>query len=241
MIQQVRNRPRKLPRQARSRATFEAIVQAGEQVLCRDGFESLRMNAVAERAGVSAGSLYQYFPNKESIVELIVERKLTKIHRLVVATLAQNWNAPVVHSMNAVLSVAIGHMRSELPSWRELAKADACEWDSPVLRSTLGSFPRLFARCARRRPHGLHLRADRTRDAFYVLTRVVWETCRQTLVLEPDTFDRAHFLEELGLLARTMLLRGTFESQGPKKFSAASAWSAVREASLGFRPVAQMA
>ncbi len=199
------------------------------------------MNAVAERAGVSAGSLYQYFPNKESLVELIAERKMATLHRVVVQTLADQRRAPAVHSMRAVLRVAIAQMRSELPSWRELAKGDVFLWDSPVLRSSLGPLPGLFARCARRRPHGLRLQAEKTRDAFTVLTRVVWETCRETLLCDPDGLCEAQFLDELELLARTMMLRGTFDSKGPQSFSAASAWSSVRQAASGFRVTAQPA
>jgi AcrR family transcriptional regulator len=60
--------PRKRPRQARARATYTAIVDACAQLLAVSPYDSLTTNGVAERAGVSIGTLYEYFPNRESIV-----------------------------------------------------------------------------------------------------------------------------------------------------------------------------
>lgn len=66
--------PRKRPRQERSRALVEAILDAAARLLVRDGYEGTTTNRIAEIAGVSVGSLYQYFPNKESIVRALLER-----------------------------------------------------------------------------------------------------------------------------------------------------------------------
>lgn len=60
--------PRRKPRQSRSRATVDAILQATAQVLVRDGYQKATTNRIAERAGVSVGTLYQYFPNKDALV-----------------------------------------------------------------------------------------------------------------------------------------------------------------------------
>ena len=60
--------PRKRPKQARSARLVEAILQAAVRVLERDGAAGFTTVRVAERAGVSVGSLYQYFPNKQSIL-----------------------------------------------------------------------------------------------------------------------------------------------------------------------------
>ena len=65
---------RKQPRQERGRATVEAILQAATYILVRSGWDALTTNAVAERAGVNISSLYQYFPNKESIVSELRRR-----------------------------------------------------------------------------------------------------------------------------------------------------------------------
>lgn len=76
---------RKGPRQARSRATVEAIVEAGARILSESGWAGFTTNKVAETAGVSIGSLYQYFPDKISLVEAIrrrhVENSLAAVRR----------------------------------------------------------------------------------------------------------------------------------------------------------------
>jgi len=60
--------PRKTPRQDRSRATVDALLEATADILIRRGYGTLTTNRIAERAGVNIASLYQYFPNKEAIV-----------------------------------------------------------------------------------------------------------------------------------------------------------------------------
>jgi len=62
---------RKAPRQARSKATVEAIVQAGARILGDQGWAGFTTNKVAEKAGVSIGSLYQYFPDKLALIEAV--------------------------------------------------------------------------------------------------------------------------------------------------------------------------
>lgn len=66
--------PRKTPAQQRSRATVEVLLDATARVLVRDGFDHASTNRIAECAGVSIGSLYQYFPNKAALVAALVAR-----------------------------------------------------------------------------------------------------------------------------------------------------------------------
>ena len=70
--------PRKLPKQARSGATVEAILEAAAQIFERHGYAAGTTNRIAERAGVSIGSLYQYFPNKDAILVALVHQHLAE-------------------------------------------------------------------------------------------------------------------------------------------------------------------
>jgi len=67
-------KPRKAPRQARSKATVDVILEATARVLVRDGYALASTNRIAEAAGVSIGSLYQYFPSKQALVTALRRR-----------------------------------------------------------------------------------------------------------------------------------------------------------------------
>ena len=69
------HQPRKQARQERSRATQTAIIEATARLLESQGRDGLTTNAIADRAGVSVGSLYQYFPNKEAILATLIREK----------------------------------------------------------------------------------------------------------------------------------------------------------------------
>ena len=69
-------KPRKTPLQARSKATVEAILGAASQVLKRKGYAAATTDRIAERAGVSVGSLYQYFPNKDALLVALAEQHI---------------------------------------------------------------------------------------------------------------------------------------------------------------------
>ena len=71
--------PRKRPRQRRSRATVDAIVEAAAQVFADVGYAGGSTNRVAEKAGVAIGSLYEYFPNKAAILVAVAERHLDRM------------------------------------------------------------------------------------------------------------------------------------------------------------------
>jgi AcrR family transcriptional regulator len=71
------NSIRKMPKQQRSKSIFEAILGATARVLTTTGFDKSTTNRIAEIAGISIGSLYQYFPNKEALVGALLERQVS--------------------------------------------------------------------------------------------------------------------------------------------------------------------
>ena len=75
--------PRKSPVQARSTASVDAILKATVQVLLRVGKDRLTTTRVAERAGVSVGTLYQYFPNKRALLQAALKRHLEEVAEVV--------------------------------------------------------------------------------------------------------------------------------------------------------------
>jgi AcrR family transcriptional regulator len=71
--------PRKTPVQARSTASVEAILQATVQILLKEGKLKLTTTRVAHRAGVSVGTLYQYFPNKSALLQALLKAHLDSV------------------------------------------------------------------------------------------------------------------------------------------------------------------
>jgi len=69
---------RRIPRQIRAEETVSAILEAAAQVLEAGGLEGFTTNAVAERAGVSIGTLYQYFADKQALLRALAEREIRR-------------------------------------------------------------------------------------------------------------------------------------------------------------------
>lgn len=81
--------PRKQPSQERARETVAAILTAAAEVFATRGYAGTTTNRIARRAGVSIGSLYQYFPNKDALLAGLMERHLAQVHSVVERSTAE--------------------------------------------------------------------------------------------------------------------------------------------------------
>jgi AcrR family transcriptional regulator len=79
---------RREPKQQRSRQTVEAVLEAVRRVLRRHGAEAITTNRIAEAAGVSIGSLYQYFPDKQAIFAALHDRHVKGVRQVIERTMA---------------------------------------------------------------------------------------------------------------------------------------------------------
>lgn len=113
-IQKTKPSMRKRPMQARSKATVGAIVEAATRILSEQGWAGFTTNKVAEAAGVSIGSYYQYFPDKHSLIEAILDRHFDDCRMAIKQALEGEKNLPQfveelidgiisIHSINAGL------------------------------------------------------------------------------------------------------------------------------------------
>ena len=98
---------RKTPVQARSAVTVEAIFEAAVQVLLKEGTERLTTTRVAERAGVSIGTLYQYFPNKQSLLYAVLELHLLEVLASLEQACAQLHHQPLARMADAVVQAFV--------------------------------------------------------------------------------------------------------------------------------------
>ena len=102
--------PRKSPVQARSAASVDAILQATIQVLLSIGKERLTTTRVASRAGVSVGTLYQYFPNKSALLQAALKRHLAEMADTVEAA-CKAQNGATLQDMGTALIAAFLHAK----------------------------------------------------------------------------------------------------------------------------------
>lgn len=114
--------PRKHASQERSRATVDALVEATARLLVRVGFDKASTNRIAEEAGVSVGSLYQYYPGKEALVAAVIDRHNRDLMQVVRAALAGVASLPIENAVRKLVAVAIDAHRIEPRLHRVLAE-----------------------------------------------------------------------------------------------------------------------
>src|SRR4051812_23296526 len=89
---------RRLPKQRRSQATADAIVEAAARVFAEHGLEKSTTARIAEVAGVSVGSMYQYFPSKDALITALFERE-SNVQHAKLLTLAAEMGIDDVHAL----------------------------------------------------------------------------------------------------------------------------------------------
>src|SRR5262245_32921689 len=99
--------PRKLPRQERSRATVEALLEATADILVRHGYVKLTTNRIAERAGVNIASLYQYFPGKHAIVAELRRRHGAEQHAALRKVLVERRGQGLESTVRVLVSMGV--------------------------------------------------------------------------------------------------------------------------------------
>jgi AcrR family transcriptional regulator len=194
---------RKKPAQARSEQTVDTIIEATAQVLEREGEAALTTNRLAERAGFSIGTLYQYFPNKDSILRLLADRERERVERAVAAAVRDPDAAGLEPVMRAIIEIAIGSFGNRVQLRRFLLlrffKSDLVA----SVGQTIDTIGRLIAEAVARHG-GLEMRPlDGARA--YVLTRAITGTIRGAVLENSPLLHSAEFKEEMVRLALAYL------------------------------------
>ena len=79
MVKKVRKPARRRAKQERAHATLAVVLEAAAQVLQREGYARATTNRIAEVAGVSVGTIYQYFPNKDAIFDAVIRQEIAQL------------------------------------------------------------------------------------------------------------------------------------------------------------------
>lgn len=101
--------PRKKPSQSRSQATVDVILDAAARIFVETGFDAATTNAIAERAGVSIGSLYQYFPNKLALLAALKERHIVEILGAMRSVIEGARDRSLDEGLGAIIEGCVGH------------------------------------------------------------------------------------------------------------------------------------
>jgi AcrR family transcriptional regulator len=110
MPTQSANRPRRKAKQERSRKTVQALLEAAARVLKQHGYAAATTNRIAETAGASVGTLYEYFPNKEAIYEALIQQEIEGIGAAI-QSVDIDPDAPLRDTLARVLGLGMTAMR----------------------------------------------------------------------------------------------------------------------------------
>ena len=188
--------PRKLPRQARAQASFDALVEACARLLPRLGYAGTTTNHIAERAGVSIASLYEYFPGKDAIVAQVAERLVDRVLRQLARAAPRVLEAPE----DEAVRVWIGLIHETVA--RERALFVVFTYQVPYtnrLDAVQAVSSRLieFSRQVRDRAGGL-VRQEVSPATLHLIVNLVSSTIMQLVLDPPADATRDELLDELG-------------------------------------------
>lgn len=152
MTQQPITAPRRVPKQVRSRRMVARILKAAARIFAEEGYAPATTNRIAERAEVSVGSLYQFFPNKAALLLALRHDWMERVHLAMGAALAPEPRRPLDHILNAVVQAFEDLDRAEPGLLRVLMTCDPPECrmhadpaHEGVLRAITGQVEALLA------------------------------------------------------------------------------------------------
>jgi AcrR family transcriptional regulator len=185
---------RKIPRQPRAQASVDFVLDAAAQVLETTGEAGFNTNAVAERAGVSIGTVYRYFPDKTSILRALAQRETEAHRRAVMAIVADG--SPGVARDRAMIRAFVGAFAGRNQARRIAVSALLADADHAELAAKFAAVESDW-RDARGRPL--------TRVQAFVLGRAVQGAMRAAVLEGADFIQTQEFEDELVRLGRAYL------------------------------------
>ena len=205
--------PRRRPGQVRSRITVDAILEAAAQVLATTSADGLTMTGVANRAGVSPGSLYQYFDDKPSLFGGLLEAHLAREADALARAFAASADLPLDRAVEAVVRAYVGvHARDPALSRALLDVADRVGWSDGVEavdRQTAGALGDLVA------SRGAERAGGDPGAAAGMAALALRASVRHALAERPEAVATEGFADELVRLLQAYLCRPAAPSEAP--------------------------
>lgn len=204
MAQVLDLQPRRLPRQARSRATVDAILEACARLLREEGPEGVTTRRLARRAGVGIGSLYEYFPNREAVLAALVQRRLGALVAEVRDALAEALVREPDEATGFLLRRIVAAVAADRDLFRMLLREAPYLLEPPQTRAAIAALfelGRLGGERAGRRVDLPHVEAD-----TWLVGRMVAHAVLEIVFLESEGPDRELLVRELVRLTDRMVL-----------------------------------
>lgn len=185
---------RKTPRQLRAKHSVDVVLEAAAQLLEATGEAGFNTNAVAERAGVSIGTLYRYFPDKASILRALAQRE-TEAHRSAVMAVLDG-GSPGVARDRAIIRAFVQAFAGRTNARRIAVSAMLAHADHGELAARFAAVE-----------HGMHDAEGRplTKVQAFVLGRAVQGAMRAAVLEGADFLESQEFEDELVRLGRAYL------------------------------------
>lgn len=184
------------------------ILDAAAQVLLRDGYEKTSTNRIAQRAGVSVGSLYRYFSGKDEILLALLAREIDYLMHVIVTEAVDRSDATVQESLARLASASIRGWRYEPRLYRELEHVPRAK----LVAMTREAYDRLQEHLySLLKRHALEIPHRDLRSAAFVLVNSAIGLTSST----DERFLRQHGADELFRLFKGYLLIDAEEVAGP--------------------------
>lgn len=203
--------PRRTPRQKRSRIVFDKIIGSAKALFEQEGYAYVSTNQIAEKAGVSIGSLYQYFANRESIALAVFEEASSRAALTIKRRAVQNLGAPLEESIaKGIVGVfevferdrySLFQLMTEVPALQQVAKAVSFE---NLVRHTTQTFLE---------QHFPTVDRDVLARTAYIVDACVIGAVARYLEERPDVLSREQAVAEL----ITLVQRYTATLQRPRR------------------------
>ena len=171
-------------------------MSAAKRVLVKDGYENTTTNRVAEVAGVSIGSLYQYFPSKASLVSALIQRHMAKMLEVLSASAASGETSTIEEASRTVIRAVFAAHRVN-PKLHRVLMEQAPRLDTV---ENLDNFEKQTQDLVEAflTSHHAELRPKNVKLAARVCLLAVRGTTLWTVMRAPDQLDDTAFIEELG-------------------------------------------
>ena len=202
----VDNQPRKRPTQERARLTFDAIVEAAEQLLERMSLAELTVQAIAERAGVSVGSFYQYFPTKEAVVATVIERDVDSVYSVMETLFRASSGQPLERLIGVMVQGILSTFASRLQFYRNVLPEIARLERDGSIRNVSERAALLILEAASQRSAEVAVPPERLEMAAFLVARTPNLMAHAAVIERPELLADAGFAQELTQLTMAYLL-----------------------------------